>query len=216
MTFEEFCVGRPFRSQLRQDLFAVYCHREARELVFVEVGAANGILSNTLLLEQQYEWSGLLVEPFVFWHEDLERNRPACRIDKRAAWKASGETLEFLAASNPELATLRQCNVDHHAPARDGSPIITVATASLNDLFSEHGIPERFAYLSVDTEGSELLILEAMDWSRYRPTVITVEHNYGCARDDLQQLLTRHGYERRLDNLSQWDDWYVDPERVQR
>lgn len=214
MTFEEFIEGRSFCSQLRQDLFAAWCHHEARGLTFVEVGAANGILSNTLLLERDYGWSGLLVEPFVHWHDDLKRNRPHCRIDTRAAWETSGQRMEFLAASNPELATLRQCNLDHHAPARADAPVLTVETVSLNDLFAQHQVATDLPYLSIDTEGSELRILAALDWSRYRPTVITVEHNYALARDAIHYLMREMGYERRMDHLSLWDDWYVAPERV--
>lgn len=216
MTFEEFCDGRRFDSQLRQDLFAAWCTLGGIDLTFVEVGAANGILSNTLLLEREYGWRGLLVEPYARWHEELRKNRPHCAIDTRAAWEASGQKLDFLATTNPELATLRQCNVDHHAPARAGAPIVTVETVSLNDLLAEHQIPNDFSYLSIDTEGSEFRILEALDWSCYRPAVITVEHNYAIAREALFSLLTSKGYERRMEHLSQWDDWYVAPERVLR
>lgn len=53
-------------------------------------------------------------------------------------------------------------------------------------------------FLSVDTEGTELRILRAYDFSRHRPRLVAVEHN-GREVDEreLDQLMARHGYERR-------------------
>ena len=60
-------------------------------------------------------------------------------------------------------------------------------------------------YLSIDTEGSELAILEGIDWNRYQFRCITVEHNFTEQRQGIQTLLEAQGYQRRE---QQWDDWY--------
>jgi hypothetical protein len=84
-----------------------------------------------------------------------------------------------------------------------------VETVSLNDLLASAGAPDRMDYLSIDTEGSELRILESFDFSRYRFSVITCEHNFTPAREAIVELLGRHGYVRRHESLSQFDDWYI-------
>jgi hypothetical protein len=63
-------------------------------------------------------------------------------------------------------------------------------------------------YLSIDTEGSELKILQSLDFSRWRFRVITCEHNFTVDREAIHSLLTAKGYVRRWEEYSQWDDWY--------
>jgi hypothetical protein len=64
-------------------------------------------------------------------------------------------------------------------------------------------------YLTVDTEGSEFEILKGFDFGKYEIGLITVEHNHTPNRDRIYQLLSRNGFVRKFDGLSQWDDWYV-------
>ena len=85
----------------------------------------------------------------------------------------------------------------------------------LEDLLIEHGAPADIDYLSVDTEGSELDILSAFDFDRYKVRIITVEHNY---RDDVRasihQLLTTNGFKREFETFTDYDDWYYHPQRL--
>lgn len=210
--FLAFCYRNCHRShaQLFQDLFVAYELREKREGFFVEFGAADGIeLSNTCLLEKDYRWRGILAEPARIWHERLARNR-RCIVDHRCVWSRSGETLAFNETPLPELSTLDAYTAsDGHAPLRAAGLRYPVPTIALNDLLAEHGAPRQIDYLSVDTEGSELEILRAFDFERYRVGIITVEHNLAPAREQVHALLAGKGYRRKFEPLSQWDDWYV-------
>ena len=70
--------------------------------------------------------------------------------------------------------------------------------------------PFEIGYLSIDTEGSELEILQAFNFKSHKIHVITVEHNYQndiCS--GLYTLLTRNGFKRVFEDISAWDDWYV-------
>ena len=52
------------RSQLGQDLTVLKFYNNKRDGYFIEIGASDGIkLSNTYLLESQYGWKGICVEP---------------------------------------------------------------------------------------------------------------------------------------------------------
>ena len=210
--FLAFCYRNCHRSgaQLFQDLFVAYSLLERRAGFFVEFGATDGVeLSNTRLLEKDYEWRGILAEPARIWHDKLRRNR-RCIIDTRCVWRRSGETLDFREAPLPELSTIDAFAAsDGHAPARAGGRSYPVATVTLNDLLTEHAAPPRIDYLSIDTEGSELDILSAFDFGRYRVEIITVEHNFTPAREAIHALLTSSGYARKFESLSHWDDWYV-------
>jgi hypothetical protein len=84
-----------------------------------------------------------------------------------------------------------------------------VKTISLNDLLLRYGAPSIIDYLSIDTEGSEIDILESFDFNQYTFSVITIEHNYTDSRNRIYELLTSKGYKRVNENISQFDDWYV-------
>ena len=213
--FLKFCASHSQNSsaQLCQDLWVLWETGGKRNGYFVEFGATDGVsLSNTCLLERGYGWRGILAEPFAVWHEQLARNRTA-HIDHRCVWKASGAQLEFTATpGTPEYAGLSvRAFDDLHAPLRRRDAQRTeVPTISLQDLLREHGAPAHIDYLSIDTEGSELDILQTFDFSAWRVDLISVEHafNHG-KRAALQRLLERAGFVRHLERFSCWDDWYV-------
>jgi hypothetical protein len=76
-------------------------------------------------------------------------------------------------------------------------------------VFRQHKAPTLIEYLSVDVEGSELEILESFDFDAYKFGVITVEHGYRNDRSEILKLLSSKGYQRVLEHVSWWDDWYV-------
>ena len=197
------------QSQLRQDLFVLTELGFKRGGYFVEFGAASGKeLSNTWLLEKHFDWSGILAEPAKCWHERLAANR-TCAIEHRCVWKSTGDSLEFAEASEAEISTLTPFKGgDQHAASRRSSRHYQVETISLNDLMAEHKAPDKPDYLSIDTEGSELEILQAFDFKLHPFKVITCEHNFTPAREKIHILLTAAGYVRKYEKISDFDDWY--------
>lgn len=200
------------KSQLGQDLFVLAELDNKRGGYFVEFGATDGLtLSNTYMLEKGYGWTGILAEPATVWHEVLRKNRQ-CIIDTRCVWKASGQTLMFneTKTEGAEYSTLVECNErDHLFRVRKDGTIYPVVTVSLMDLLKEHEAPKIIDYLSLDTEGSEIDILEAIDFDAYDIRIVTVEHNYTAARSAIRSLLGKNGYTRVHADISKWDDWYV-------
>jgi len=69
--------------------------------------------------------------------------------------------------------------------------------------------PRRIDYLSIDTEGSELDILQALDFSAWEIRLLTVEHNHTPKRQAIHDFLASKGYRRKFETLSNVDDWYV-------
>jgi FkbM family methyltransferase len=197
-------------SQLFQDLLVLYCLNYKRIGYFVEFGATDGIkLSNTYLLEKDYGWTGILCEPGKIWQNGLAKNRTAL-IDYRCVWSKSGEYFSFNQAPMAELSTLESFNdSDSHADSRKDGLVYQVETVSLNDLLEYHNAPLKIDYLSIDTEGSELDILAAFNFSKYDITIITVEHNYSAKRGPIFDLLVKNGYKRIFDTISSFDDWYI-------
>lgn len=190
--------------------------REKPNGFFVEFGAANGIgNSNTYLLEKSFQWNGILAEPAKYWRQALRKNRN-CMIDTRCLWDKTGEEIAFKEVSKiPELSTINVFSQkDIHAESRTAGEIYQVQTISLNDLLAEYNAPKIIDYLSIDTEGSELNILSAFDFSKYDVRVITVEHNFTIDREKIHALLVKNGYQRTFAKFSLMDDWYIRSKRA--
>ncbi len=199
------------KAQLFQDLWVLWALGERRGGYFVEFGAADGRdLSNTWFLEKEMGWTGILAEPNPVFRAVLKENR-GCAISTRCVHSVSGRTVDFLAVKTPEYSRMAEINPGdgHEERRRSDGEIVAVETISLNDLLLEHQAPRRIDYLSVDTEGSEYEILSALDFERWRPRAITVEHNFTPMRERLFELLSSKGYRRVWVGLSRFDDWYV-------
>jgi len=202
------------KSQLNQDLYvasAFNLFNQKLEGYFVEVGGANGVdLSNTYLLERQFGWKGIIVEPAKTWHEELYANRPNTIIDKNIIWNESNLSLDFFETQNAELSTIGKfSSCDENRLLRESHTTYRISTITLTDLLIKYCAPKHIEYLSIDTEGSELDILNALDFKKYSFGIITVEHNYTSAREKIYSLLTKYGYRRELQDISRFDDWYI-------
>ncbi len=84
-----------------------------------------------------------------------------------------------------------------------------VEAISLNDVFLEYFSDSQVDYMSVDTEGNELVTLESFDFERFAPKIVTVEHNFTEAQSKLDELFARHKYTMLYAEQSGFDTWYV-------
>ena len=201
---------RNSKAQLKQDLFVLSHLRFKKNGFFVEFGATNGInLSNTYMLEKEFNWEGILAEPGRVWHRELEKNRN-CKIEKSCIWKESGKNILFNEVMEGELSTIDFfTDKDFHRNSRKLGNKYYVKTLSLEDLLEKYNAPKLIDYLSIDTEGSEYTILNNFKFNKYRFKIITVEHNYTEKRNAIYNLLTKKGYTRKYEDVSGFDDWYV-------
>lgn len=198
------------KSQFLQDLFVLNFLNYKCDGYFVEFGATNGIdLSNSFLMEKEFNWRGILAEPSRSWHQELKSNR-TCDITTDCVWKISGDNLPFLEANIAEYSSLSESSThDKNMGKRKNARKYNVNTISLNDLLLKYNAPENIDYLSIDTEGSEYEILKNFNFNDYNIKIITCEHNYGENRDKIFSLMLNNGYTRIYENISYCDDWYV-------
>ena len=197
------------KAQLLQDLLAVYFSGESQGY-FVEFGATDGIeFSNTYLLEKKFGWNGILAEPAQNWMKDLKRNRNV-HLSFECVFAESGLMLDFHESSTRTLSSLSQfTGQDLHATQRQKGRMYKVRTVTLLDLLDQFGAPKFIDFLSIDTEGSEFEILEKFDFSSYKFGFISIEHNHTENELKIDQLLLGFGYVRILENLSDFDGWYL-------
>jgi FkbM family methyltransferase len=196
-------------SQLQQDLIALFLFKDTSGS-YCEVGGGDGVTySNSYLLEK-LGWRGLIVEPARANLTQIAKNR-SCDVSKKAAWSVSDLNLKFVETKNLELSTLDKFK-DSDSNSSDRISVsgeYFVKTTSLTDVFEEFEFPANFEYLSVDTEGSELEVLKGLDFEKFSPLLITIEHNFTSNREIVQQFLLALGYERICKDFSRHDDWYL-------
>ena len=204
-------------SQLFQDLFVLFKLGNKRKGRFLEFGATNGKeLSNSYLLEKNFEWEGILAEPSPQWEKSLKENRPRTKIINECIYSESGEMIDFFVSKKGVFSTINEFkesdieSMPGNTKARNEEGFtVKVPTISLNDVFIKHFNGEKIDYMSVDTEGSELLILSKFNFEKYGPKIVTVEHNFTSAQKNLDNLFKENNYKRFFPQQTQFDSWYI-------
>lgn len=211
----EFCAflarhARTSCSQIFQDLWVLYELGLKREGFFVEFGACDGVnFSNSLLLEKEYGWRGILAEPDRRWHESISKNR-SCLVSHKAVSAKGGLSVEFIEGSDAMYSTIKEfAERDYHAGMRKDGKVYEVETISLDELLAIGRAPGDIDFMSLDTEGGELETLKSMNFEKYNIKCISIEHNHTSERGKIYDFLTGQGYQRKFSKFSQFDDWYT-------
>eukprot|EP00439_Symbiodinium_sp_Y106_P071749 s921_g12.t6 len=170
-------------SQLAQDLWVLSRLGHVSNGLFLEIGANHpSTMSNTLLLEAA-GWNGVCVEPFP--RGDWSKRRAQLVI--AAVGQVEGGRATFALPGSVWgglLSSMDPSNVqrlDRDYP-KEHVQVAEVDTRSIEAILREalpSDQPDRkkvIHFMSVDTEGSELEILQAFPFDRYLPVAIAVEH----------------------------------------
>ncbi|MCB1887699.1 MAG: FkbM family methyltransferase [Rhodocyclaceae bacterium] len=186
-------------SQSGQDHFIdVVLTDGARDRVFVEVGALDGVTgSNTLFFEMFRGWRGLLVEAVPELAEAARQNRRSPCVSAavgvpgpaRLIQVESGYTQMSGLVSAYDDVTL--AHVRQHPAHRERT--FEVEVRDLADVLDEAGIT-RVDYLSLDIEGAEVDVLARFPFERIPVAVWSVENP--ASRPEVPEILGAAGYER--------------------
>ncbi|WP_117191877.1 FkbM family methyltransferase [Rhizobium terrae] len=198
-------------SQLQQDRWALSELNGKRGGFFVEIGAFDGKqLSNSYLMETEYDWQGILVEPNPAFGDTLRQTRKAALCTQPVdATSGKSVTMRFV-TGQPEFSSMAEhAFKDKHAEKRRQESVeVTQTTISLNDMLEQYNAPSVIDFISIDTEGNEPDILSTFDLDRFRVRLFCIEHNNTEANAKLDAMLLPKGYERVYRDWSRWDAWY--------
>ena len=85
-----------------------------------------------------------------------------------------------------------------------------IEAIKFEEIFRDFSSIPYIDFLSIDTEGSEVEILSSIDFSKYRPNIICIEHNYiKSNRLYIKNFLRSKGYKIVYSGISLWDSWFV-------
>ena len=194
-------------SQHEQDIWVVNKLKSKRNGFFVEAGAGNGIrLSNTYLLETEYEWDGICVEPFKPNFEELVKNRKSksvcCLLDGEFGTQTYCSGVVPIDKENPQgyRGGIVASDTDNRTVLNDS---IEMSTITLEHLLNENTAPSVIDYLSLDVEGAETRILKNFPFDKYKFSIIHIER----PSKELCDILLNNGY--KIDGGNCLDKYFV-------
>ena len=194
-------------SQIYQDLFVDFILNK-KDGFYCEVGAFDGVkYSNTLYLKDQLNWKGILCEPQISNHDKIKINRPNDILIKEPIFSKIDEEVLFTELGGGRSFLGKKNDINNE------NLTYRLKTITLNRVLEDYlKYGEKLNYLSVDTEGTEYEIIKNLNFEKYYPEVITIEHNYNKKnRNKIYNLLKSKNYTRLFKSLSRFDDWYFRP-----
>lgn len=187
-------------SQYAQDLVIDHAFHGKRGGFFVEIGGYDGeTLSNTLRLEKQRGWNGLLVEanPYLF-KKMIQRDRQCFMINCCISNEEQEMTFllaDLLTASKNHLTGAHKARIDFERNESLSDPhygeVVTTQCFSLMDILDVIG-QRNIDYFSLDVEGGELHILKSLDWDKLNIKYFSIETDQN--RKEILAFMDKHGY----------------------
>lgn len=190
-------------SEWGQDKWVVEVTNGKRNGFFLDIGAGHAIQNNnTWLLESEYGWDGICVDPVEEFYRDLQKTRkctvvgwvvgPSVElVDYYFQGGVSGIVRSFAAQLKNRIGTIKK------APAMTLGMLLQKA-------------PKIIDYWSLDTEGSEWDLIRTFPWGKHGVFCLSVEHNYEQPKRSLiQNFLKDLGYSLIQRPECEFEDYYV-------
>lgn len=198
----------------RYDLNKNYFHNKENG-VFIELGAIDGIfISNTKYFEDNFNWTGILIEPNLFEFKKLQKNRPNCYLFNNIVSNLK-EKVKFIYFEK------------NHMSAVSGV-LTSLPEIHKNKYFNNNGyltkelIPEsltniikstNFKYidlLSLDVEGHELEVLESWDFSiPIKIILIEMLPDNAAKNEKCREILYKNNYKLDRVHENKRDEIYI-------
>ncbi len=170
-----FPSGRYFFSQHGEDINIMYLLQQFSEGFYIEIGSNEPIhYSNTFKLYLQ-GWKGILVDG----NRDLiEKSIKIRKKDICVHGVVSNvkRQVNFYLAENSLMSSLDDQFVQSVSTSGEKPKFITLETVSINEIIAQH-LPaqQKIDLLSIDVEGHDFEVLQSIDLTKYRPSLIVIE-----------------------------------------
>lgn len=188
---------------------------------FIEAGANDGISqSNTLMYEQKFNWSGLLVEPSFIKYEECKKNRPNCIVENYALVNENykektiyGDFGYFekhqslcgqITRKEDYFDDDLKWNLDEK---NKNSKIIEVPCTTLNSILEKHNI-NHIDFFSLDVEGYEIEVLSGFNVQKYKPKYFLIETGNEYRYNTICSYMFSRNY-KILENISDVDTLFT-------
>ncbi len=188
-------------------------------LHYVDIGAYDPVAGSNTYWFYRKGGRGLLIEPNVSLTERLRSVRPRDSVLPVGIGITAEREADYyvfnLAQNNtfdPEVAE----RLSHDTSGEIHlERVVKMPLVPINELLAEHFDGGNLDLLSIDVEGLDLAILETMDFQRYRPTLLCVEHHHiAGGRQRLDDYLSEQAYAIR--GMTEPNTIYVDQRYLEK
>ncbi len=179
-----------FLSHIGQDRWVCEVFNYKRCGYFLDFGGFEGLLhDNTFYLERFLNWRGILVEPNPIPYSSACAVR-SCITVNAALWHESRKSLTFTDSHGlSSLADFMDNDSNAELRKKIQKKMISVDTINPTELLDRFSAPEFIEYMSLDVEGAEIDVLEAIDLDRYKIALLSIEHNHV---NEKQEIIRKH------------------------
>ena len=183
-----------FHSQQNEDKYLLnnFNIEQVQNGTYLEVGAYDGFLfSNTLFLQNEFNFSGILIEAQTRLFNSLKKNRPKDFLVNSAVSNSNNLSIDFI-GNNLEAGVfdVLSTNLEKFPDRRK----YKVPNKKMSEIIKD----SNFDYIDVmfiDTEGSELEVVESIDFNIPITVIVIEAHQHNKLRDKkLKSILIKQGY----------------------
>lgn len=187
-----------FNSQTGQDKFVLNCLKEKQNGFFLEIGSAEPIIhNNTFILENSYNWKGIMVEYDSKFYETYKKVRPNCHHIINDA-----TTVNYKTQLEAQNAPLNMDYLQIDLEIGNNSPLLTLQKLD-SDVFDKY----KFATVTFKHD-----IYSTMLYKTDKPF-------NPVTRRTSREIFSKRGYMRVFEDVNNcgenpYEDWYVHPDLV--
>lgn len=186
------CNGEPLENKL-DNLFK---NKECG--FFIELGANDGLTqSNTAFFEFSRKWKGILIEPSVIGYESCLKNRQNSKCFN-CACVSNDYKNDFVYGDFQHNSLMASINGERQS----SDMLVKVCAKTLESILDTQDI-SNIDFLSLDTEGYELNILNGLNLDKYRPNYMLIEI-YNKDYDNIILFLKEKNYSL-ISNLTNYN-----------
>ena len=177
-----FFWNEKYPSQSGQDkIINNFFFKNKKKGYFIEIGAYDGITgSNCYYFEKYLDWSGIAIEPSPFQFEKLKKNRKCQLINKAISHEI--KEVEFLEVQEglTQMSGINDDSFKENFDIISNNKISKTKSYNLKTITFDQIVPKNYDidYISIDIEGSEMNLLNSINFDNYNIKVISVENNF--------------------------------------
>jgi FkbM family methyltransferase len=176
-----------------------------RDGLFVEVGAADGVVGSNTLHFEQLGWRGVLVEADPIAAEECRRARSSIVVECAVTEPGSPTLMPFtIVPQIQQLSGLRPIREVLRRHGIDKVETVLVSCRTLDEVLHEVIPGCSPDFVTIDVEGHEWSVLRGFSLDVWRPTFVLIERNFYPDWRILRHM-HRHGYAyTRTTGVNDW------------
>ncbi|MEA5462705.1 FkbM family methyltransferase [Leptothoe sp. PORK10 BA2] len=184
-------------AQNYEDVILYRALKHISEGFYIDVGANDPELHSVTKSFYDIGWHGVNIEPVASWFQKLEEHRPR-DLNLQVAASNSKGTVNFFEVLDTGLSTTNGDSARRYADEM-GFKVVEypVPTISLSEICCNYQLSV-VHFLKIDVEGSEIEVLQGIDFTVVRPWIILVEATLPMTQDarhnDWESLISNQDY----------------------